>query len=546
MYAASATSRVLGRVDTDRLMFAHPHVPPSVCKWLGIPALEDTVVEVLAEPLQLAPVPALQGLPLAQASQLIASPPFINAVYSILAAHRSAKALPIGPGSSLAAQAAVHGGSAPTAVGVAAAGEVTLHGVAAALRAAASALRFVLELQTHVVVRSSGSNVTRDASAARVYHFIDRVSGLMYVAEPPPELPISCLMAQALSAALGSPVTLPLHPLFTCGPQRISDLQPLLLPGGYDASLEAAGRVGQVGTALLPADAALLQLKPLKRYCRGEAVAYQRTPSAAEAAGLAAQLRVNAEAGTGGSGAAAAGSPDACHAAEPSVAQLCYGCVVADSQPSGGEGVYKVLVEVDPGVVLPLLSSNIFSFRNSVSEGAMHTDPSRATSALSTRPDDSAAAAAAHRPAAPVAVAPPPGDTSASARPAGPAADAAAEPVSAAEFATAVRELMRGANLPLDPSVEQLLQRTAELQGSLRSSQQELQQVRATSSEQRQKLDAAQSKWQCKVCMSNEVAAAFQGCGHTFCHTCVQYLSQRALPCPQCRKASPFIRIYNN
>ena len=47
MYVAAGGSRLLGRVDTARLTFAHPHISEGVATWLGCPALQGTVQEVL-------------------------------------------------------------------------------------------------------------------------------------------------------------------------------------------------------------------------------------------------------------------------------------------------------------------------------------------------------------------------------------------------------------------------------------------------------------------------------------------------------------------
>ncbi len=66
---------------------------------------------------------------------------------------------------------------------------------------------------------------------AQVYEFLDPGSGTLYVAEPPPGLKLSALLAQSLSRLLGSPLTLPLHPLFEVeAGEQLPQLQPLLLP----------------------------------------------------------------------------------------------------------------------------------------------------------------------------------------------------------------------------------------------------------------------------------------------------------------------------
>jgi hypothetical protein len=56
--------------------------------------------------------------------------------------------------------------------------------------------------------------------------------GVLYVAQPPPGLPLSALLAQVLSRALGCPFTLPLHPLLEApDAASLAQLQPMLHPG---------------------------------------------------------------------------------------------------------------------------------------------------------------------------------------------------------------------------------------------------------------------------------------------------------------------------
>jgi hypothetical protein len=42
---------------------------------------------------------------------------------------------------------------------------------------------------------------------------------------------------------------------------------------------------------------------------------------------------------------------------------LRYGCVAADSRPSAGQGLHRVLVEVEDGRHRDILSSQLYSFR---------------------------------------------------------------------------------------------------------------------------------------------------------------------------------------
>lgn len=59
----------------------------------------------------------------------------------------------------------------------------------------------------------------------------------MYIAEPPPGVQLSALLAQALSRALKSPLPLPLEPLLACPAGQLDTLRAALLP----AAPEAAG-----------------------------------------------------------------------------------------------------------------------------------------------------------------------------------------------------------------------------------------------------------------------------------------------------------------
>jgi len=55
-------------------------------------------------------------------------------------------------------------------------------------------------------------------------------TGLHYVATPPAGVPVAALVAAAVSRALGSPLPLPLAPLFDCGEAALASVQDVLLP----------------------------------------------------------------------------------------------------------------------------------------------------------------------------------------------------------------------------------------------------------------------------------------------------------------------------
>lgn len=71
----------------------------------------------------------------------------------------------------------------------------------------------------------------------QVYEFFEQSSqsaalGTLYVSVPPPGLPLSALLAQVLSRAMGCPFTLPLHPLLEVpDAAQLAQLQPVLHAG---------------------------------------------------------------------------------------------------------------------------------------------------------------------------------------------------------------------------------------------------------------------------------------------------------------------------
>ena len=80
------------------------------------------------------------------------------------------------------------------------------------------------------------------ATCLQVYEFYEQATdsvavGTLYVAVPPAGLPLSALLAQVLSRALGCPFTLPLHPLLEVpDAAQLSQLQPVLHAGGLTST----------------------------------------------------------------------------------------------------------------------------------------------------------------------------------------------------------------------------------------------------------------------------------------------------------------------
>jgi sacsin len=87
--APGTGSRLLGRVDPAALTLAHPQLPESVCRWLGVPALHEVVLEVLDSSVALQEVVALRGGSRAAVSALLTSRELSAAVYSQVQAYSS-------------------------------------------------------------------------------------------------------------------------------------------------------------------------------------------------------------------------------------------------------------------------------------------------------------------------------------------------------------------------------------------------------------------------------------------------------------------------
>jgi sacsin len=532
-----AGARLLGRVDPSAVALAHPALPRHVARWLGVPSLGDVVGEALVE--EEGPpeeVPALGGVTRGALAGLLGGEPLAAAVYSVVAAH--AGALP-------ALREAARGGP---------------RGIGTALRRLAGRLTLVRELRTRLALRggggggSSGGGPVAGGSGSggwidvtqpgkeRVFEFDDAPNGRWYVAAPPPGLPLSALLAAVLSRALDSPVVLPLAPLLEAGVAALREadasgggsgggggsavgaalggLVPLLLPG-HDAAYEAAAAAGLPGAPLLEADARLLALQPLRHWAAGEVAAYRRSAAPGAAAAAAAESRAG-----GGSGAAGGGGGG-----------LCYARVAADAAPPPGPAaaLATVPLELAPGEFGSLPASQVFCFKS----GAEAEGEAAA-----------AAAAAAAAPAAAPAPAPGRGAATAAAAPRGggaaaaPAAaeDGAAGAVGAPQLAAAVSDMLAAAGMPLDLEREALLSKALSAARDASEARAALSKARRDADEARARAEEVEAGWQCRVCFSATVDAAFVACGHMFCRACVAQIGGGR--CPVCRKSSQVIKLF--
>ncbi|BDA44284.1 probable Sacsin [Coccomyxa sp. Obi] len=459
---------------------AHPQLPIDICKLLGIAALEDIACETLDEREPLQYQATIQGQSLRSVQQLLKSPEMAQAIHQVVSPY--AKAVP-----ALA---------------------LTAKEVGVTLSKAADALHFVKACHTTVNFRATRAVITPKTPSVQVYDFTSAQGDAILVADPPAGIQLPTLLSRALSRTLHSPLALPVEPLLSCAAADLSVVRRALLPAtpttGGGLELARLGTAGELGSALLPSDLALVQLKPLRPFAAGEMCAYMAGMSPTVAAARAAQQR--ASKGPAGGGQV-----------------LCYGRVACDARPDAGAAVFRVQVEVSPGQIADLLSSEVYSFRNS-SGGpgpAEHngTRPSEAPPPNAGEATSNGAAAAPE-----------------------PASGASAQPaVAPGEVVSAIRDMLSAADLPLGLEQERLLEQSLSLQQQLKATQAALNHQQAVAESARTEGEAAREAWRCRICLSADVDAVMTTCGHALCWNCGSACRQR---CPFCRTHSPVIRLY--
>ncbi|GAX84471.1 hypothetical protein CEUSTIGMA_g11891.t1 [Chlamydomonas eustigma] len=533
--------RLLGRMTPGMLTLVHPQVPAHVALWLGCLRLSDVVNETLRPDQTLNHLLEVQGITVLQAKSAIQNADFVRAAYSIVNSHAPLlRGMPV----------------------------LSFQQVATALRSAASRLVFVEELSTRVT--AAGNQATlMGGSSSRCYEFSCSQTGQLYIARPPAGLSLSWLLSNALSKALGSPgVTLPLQPFLDAalnGQEQDGVLQPVVLPGGYDADLERAGQVGQLGAPLLSADVQLLQLKPLRRYCAGEVVAVNRTHVASLQVLPASQQAHAAAASAAAADAAEKRLTQAADAAgrreDPGRhiplsaidvgVHMVYARVAAHCGPKEGETVYYVPLEAmsssSTDDVKYLLSSQVYSFMTSTSklssQGEVVPDgnsrllggPLMEEASASADVDTKGGNREAQSGVASMPFQKIPAKSSAH------NSSSHLQVAGSAHLIGAVKDLLSAAGLPLDLERAQLLQQAATLKESLSQAQQQLVKITAESSRTQALVESAQQAWQCKVCFASEVDCCFSSCGHLFCSRCADSLRGR---CAACRKQGQIIKVF--
>lgn len=196
-------------------------------------------------------------------------------------------------------------------------------------------LQFVRRLHTRFLLLPKSLDITHatkesiipewDAgSQHQCLYFVDRLKTCMLVAEPPTYISVLDIISILVSQVLGCPFPLPIGSLFLCPEGSETAIVNLLKLRSEKRVTECtSGKNGLLGQVILPQDAIQVQLHPLRPFYSGEIVAWRSQ---------------NGE-------------------------KLKYGRVVEDVRPSAGQALYRFKVEIASGVIEPLLSSHVFSFK---------------------------------------------------------------------------------------------------------------------------------------------------------------------------------------
>ncbi|KAK9798935.1 hypothetical protein WJX73_003884 [Symbiochloris irregularis] len=475
VHKGSAPARMLNRVDLTKVTLVHPLVSTEVCQKLGMPALENIVTEQLddRQPLQI--IDSIQGMSCEAAQQLLVAPWLVAAVHQVV--RQYSQQIP-------------------------ALRDRDQQKLSVALQNASKRLHFVRACHTRLV-RSPAVDVTRTDVPSQVYFFADAMSGMLLVAEPPDRVPLSAILAQAISAALPSPVPLPLDAMLIQQPSAWTTLQSALVLGTGGEEMDQAGSAGQLGTPVLPHDLDLVQLRPLRPYALGELCAFS------------ADLVPEAPA------------PDS------RGVRLVYGRAAASTRPPSNAAVYHVSVEVAPGQFAQLLSSQVYSFRSGAqaagaqSSGASHPRRPEAHQPvhLSSATDSAAGG----------------GPNARAAEESGTEGAAAIRAISPSEAMSAMRDMLAAAGVVMSEDRAQMVQESLTLREQLTSAQAQTEAARRDVMAARAEAEAGADAAKCKICLAQDANAAMIACGHMLCASCAGSCRQS---CPFCRKASNFVKLF--
>lgn len=215
-------------------------------------------------------------------------------------------------------------------------GRPNLETIQKALVSIAERLKFVKCLYTRFLLLPKSVNITLVSKNSllpewegtlqhRALYFIGQLKTHVLIAEPPNYIAVTDVISAVISHILDSPVSLPIGSLFLCPEYSETTVLDVLKLCFHTRGAEFGGGIEtSLGKEILPQDATRVQFHPLRPFYKGEIVAWR------------------------------------CSNGE----RLKYGRVPENVKPSAGQALYRFMLEISPGMAEPVLSSNIFSFKN--------------------------------------------------------------------------------------------------------------------------------------------------------------------------------------
>ncbi|KAF9624036.1 hypothetical protein IFM89_007734 [Coptis chinensis] len=474
VYVDSYGSQFIRYIDVSMIRFVHPDLPERMCRVLGIKKLSDIVVEELDHGHQFQCLDQIGSVQLATVKDRLASTSFQAAVWTVVNSITSL--LPSFK-------------------------QMTLEQIRHSLVYISEKLQFVQCLHTRFVLVPQSLDITRvrkesvipewkDELGHRTLQFVNQSKTCAFVAEPPHYISVFSIVAMVVSQVLGSPIPLPIGPLFS-SPEgsEITIVDALKLSCTLEENEPKDGGDQLIGKELLPHDALQVQFRPLRPFYSGEIVAWR--------------TGINGD-------------------------KLKYGRVLEDVRPSAGQALYRFKVETAPAEHHALLSSQIFSFRsisteNEVSSSTMvdeYNEEMKNKKRLSVL---QSAGSSKSQPQPQTAK------------------DLQYGRVSAAELVQAVHDMLSMAGISMDTEKQSLLQTSLTLQEQLKESQAALLLEQEKVDTAVKEADSAKAAWSCRICLSAEVDTTIVPCGHVVCQRCSAAVSR----CPFCRlQVSKTIKLF--
>ncbi|PWA82169.1 zinc finger, C3HC4 type [Artemisia annua] len=309
VYIDRRGSRYVKYIDSSKLRFVHPDVSERLCLAFGIAKLSSVVVEEIDGVEHLQNLEEIGSVSLASIKQKLLNRSFQVAVSSVLSNVSSST-----PGSKII--------DFPTL-------KRSLESVAARLQFVECVYtRFwLLPMSLDITHVSNESSIPEWDSGAshRALYYVDRSPTCMLIAKPPSYISVLDLVVIVVSQVIGSPVPLPIGPLFFSPKGSETALVNILQISSNKRLMDGVG-IGThfLGREILPQDAMNVELDISRPFFKGEIVAWQKQTGE----------------------------------------KLKYGRILKNVKPPTGQALHIFHIETSPGKAVTICSSRVFCFKN--------------------------------------------------------------------------------------------------------------------------------------------------------------------------------------